>query len=70
MNIQSIVQDLLASGLTQTEIAAKCDCAQSRISEIANGRAANVSFALGTALVALHKSRKRRIKPASTEQAA
>ena len=67
MSMQSIVQDLLAWGLTQTEIGAKCGCTQGRISEIANGHAKSVSYSLGAALTDLHKKQSRKARAASPE---
>lgn len=69
MNMQAIVQALIAGGLTQTEIATKCGCTQGRISEIANGKAKTVTFELGMALVDLHKrmARKARAELADTK---
>ena len=57
MNFQKIIQELLDGGMTQVEIAEHCDCRQSTISDIHTGKTQMPNFALGLALVELHKQR-------------
>lgn len=63
MNWQSIVSDLTSWGLTQVQIAKKCGCTQSRISDLARD-GGTVSYELGVALAALHKSEARKSRAA------
>ncbi|WP_439606841.1 hypothetical protein [Hydrogenophaga sp.] len=60
MNWQTLISDLANWGLTQVEIAKRCGCRQSRISELANGKSTSVGFELGAALSTLHKSESRK----------
>ena len=60
MNWQTLISDLATGGLTQVEIAKRCGCTQSRISELANGKSSSVGFELGASLTALHKSESRK----------
>lgn len=63
MNWQSIVSDLIAWNLTQVQIAKKCGCTQSRISDLVRD-GGTVSYQLGVALVALHKAEARKQRAA------
>lgn len=66
MDLKSIISDLSARGLSQTEIAHRCGCKQPTISELASGKTRNPGFQIGLALVDLHKKTKPRqsVKPA------
>ena len=63
MDWSEIIQSIQDAGYSQKQIAEKCGCSQGLISQIKNkqkkadskSRAA-VSFAVGTALLELHKS--------------
>jgi len=71
MNWQSILSDLASWGLTQVQIAKKCGCTQSRISDLAR-EGGEVSYGLGVAIAALHKSeaRKHRLAESKAETGA
>lgn len=60
MNWKTLISDLIASGLTQAQIAERVGCSQATVSELMNGKTETPNFALGTALVALHKKAKRK----------
>lgn len=64
MNWQSILSDLTSWGLTQVQIAKKCGCTQSRISELARNGDTTVSYQLGVSLAALHKAEARKHRSA------
>lgn len=65
MNLQSVIQELLNLGMTQTEIAEQCNCRQSSISDIATGQTKNPNFTLGTSLLnLLEKKREEQQKAA------
>lgn len=66
MDTKKITSELLASGLTQQELADKAGCSQSLISALVRGeRGARLSFEIGSSLLNLHKRRcsKRKIEP-------
>lgn len=67
MNWQNIVLDLMAWNVTQVQIAKKCGCTQSRISDLAR-EGGEVSYGLGVALAALHKAEARK-RPRVEDQA-
>lgn len=67
MQWKNIISDLKSAGLTQTQIAEKCGCAQSTISEMATDGDRTPSFPIGAALLELHK---KAIKKRKTVQAA
>lgn len=71
MNWSAILLDLTNWGLTQVQIAKKCGCTQSRISDLARNDDTSVSYQLGAALAALHKAeaRKHRLAEPKAEQA-
>lgn len=54
MNWTKIITELQESGLTQSEIGDRCDCAQSTISELRNGNKKLPNYFIGKALVDLH----------------
>ena len=60
MNWTSIIQDLMASGLSQSEIAAKCQTGQSHISGLFRGERKQPGWQLGQSLIALHAERTKR----------
>lgn len=62
MQWPELVRYLVASGLTQAEIAEKAGCAQSAVSEWFNGSTREPKASVDRALVALHQkvSRQRR----------
>ena len=59
MDWKSLIQGLIASGMTQQQIAAKCGVTQSTISELANKAGAKPRFTTGAALVALAKRKPK-----------
>lgn len=67
MNWQSIVSDLIAWDLTQAQIAKKCGCTQSRISDLARNADTTVSYQLGVSLAALHKAEARKRRAAELD---
>lgn len=62
MNFQKTIQELLDAGFTQVDIAKKCNCSQSSISDIYSGKTENPNFALGSALMQLHASNVKQEK--------
>ena len=64
MQWKNIISDLKASGLTQMQIAEKCGCAQSTISEMATDGNRIPSFPIGAALLDLHKKHLKKRKSA------
>jgi predicted XRE-type DNA-binding protein len=59
MNWQNILSDLSSWGFTQVQIAKKCGCTQSRISDLARNPDTTVSYSLGASLTAMHKAASR-----------
>ncbi|MBR7747431.1 helix-turn-helix domain-containing protein [Undibacterium baiyunense] len=58
MDTQKITSELLASGLTQQELASMAKCSQSLISALLRGeRGTRLSFEIGNRLIRLHKRR-------------
>lgn len=55
MDWKLVITDLQREGYTQPQIAEKCQCSQSTISELYSGRTAQPRFDLGLRLQALHK---------------
>lgn len=64
MNWKNLIADLIASGLTQMQIAEKAGCKQASISDLSTGKTNQPSYAIGSALVAMHKRAMRRKQPA------
>lgn len=62
MDWKSILADLKAAGRTQKDIATKCGCAQTTISDLATGKTDQPAYSIGERLMALHKSATRRRK--------
>lgn len=57
MDWKSIIADLSAAGVNQTELARECDCGQSTISEISRGVIKEPSFRIGKRLIELHAAK-------------
>jgi len=67
MDTQTIVKELLATGLSQTELAKLAGCSPNTITQYASGvRGQRPSFAIGTKLLSLHKARCRNRRKAAT----
>lgn len=70
MDTKTITSEILASGLTQQELADMVPCSQSLISALLRGeRGARLSFQIGQSLLAIHKRRCKK-KLAVSVQAA
>lgn len=54
MNWTLIISEISDAGVSQAEMAKRCKCGQSTISEIYRGEIKNPSFSIGNELVALH----------------
>lgn len=54
VNFVRLITDLRGEGLSQADIAARCDCTQAAISAIARDPRRQPGYAIGAALVALH----------------
>jgi hypothetical protein len=59
-----LIEDLLATGMTLTEIAKAIKTKQPHISRIKNGHIANPLFITGTRLVNLHRTEMRNFRRA------
>ena len=59
MDWKSLIQELVASGMTQQQIAAKCGVTQSTISDLANKPGMEPKFKTGAALIALAKRKPK-----------
>jgi transcriptional regulator with XRE-family HTH domain len=58
METQKITSELLATGLTQQELADLIDCSQSTVAAFLNGtRGSNPTYAIATRLLELHTER-------------
>jgi len=71
MDTKKITSELLATGLTQQQLAALVPCGQSTIAAFMNGtRGSNPTFAIATRLLELHAERcgAKRTPPASHER--
>lgn len=66
MDWQKLLGELQAAGWTQQQIAERVGSSQAAISDLRSGETKNPSYALGTALVNLHKIRARRLVMART----
>lgn len=62
MNWKCLISELIASGMTQVQIAQKAGCTQASISDLATGRTENPAYSIGSALIALHKKATRKRK--------
>ena len=65
MNWTSIIQDLMASGLSQSDIANACGTGQSHISGLFRGDRKQPGWQLGQSLIALHADRTKREQAAA-----
>jgi transcriptional regulator with XRE-family HTH domain len=54
MNWIKIISELSAAGATQKEMADRCFCGQSTISEISRGEIKNPAYSIGRSLIDLH----------------
>ena len=70
MNWQHLIQELIARGWTQKQLAARIGVVQSAISELGTGKTADPKFATGQALVLLHASGERYPAAESTKPGA
>lgn len=61
MNWKNLITDLVASGMTQVQIAEKAGCRQASISDLYTGKTSQPSYAIGAALVAMHKKAVRQL---------
>lgn len=59
MNWKNLIAELIATGMTQPEIAARCGCGQTTVSELARGVTAEPRWALGEKLKKLHADKRR-----------
>lgn len=62
MDWKQLIADIVATGITQPQIAKQCGCSQATVSELATGVTTQPRYPLGAALVALHKRKVRRSK--------
>lgn len=56
MDWKKLISDLQAAGVTQVQMAAKCGCAQTTISDLLNGRIERPRYEIGAALVNLRQA--------------
>lgn len=68
MNWPQLIQELVASGLTQKQIASEVGCGQSTISDLLRGDAKDPRMSTGTALLSLAERIKSN-QPAPQAQA-
>ncbi|WLW64284.1 hypothetical protein RA224_12905 [Achromobacter aegrifaciens] len=68
MNWKKLTQDLIASGLTQVEIANRVGCSQPTIAQLASGAQRDVRWTYGEKLRSLHRKVVARRKPELAEQ--
>ena len=55
MNWTTLISELSAAGLTQPQIAERCDCAQTTISDLATGKSKEPRYGLASRLIKLHE---------------
>jgi predicted transcriptional regulator len=60
MNLQKMIAELTAAGVTQHEIAKAMDCTQATVSRYASGEIESCNYDSGKALVELHMLRAQR----------
>lgn len=71
MDWKKLIQDLLAAGMTQVQIASECGVAQSSVSDLYRGKSTKPSYEFGRRLDALHAQRcSAATPPAEPEQQA
>jgi transcriptional regulator with XRE-family HTH domain len=69
MDWKNLIAELIAHGMTQVEVASRCGCKQTTISELSRGITSEPRYALGEKLKRLHADKKRaasRAKAAAT----
>lgn len=66
MDWKLLIAQLQAAGMSQAQIAEKCSCVQSTISELATIPGREPRYSLGVALTQLHKRIARKAKPTAT----
>jgi transcriptional regulator with XRE-family HTH domain len=59
MDWKTLIAELIAMGMTQPEIAARCGCGQTTISELYRGVTHEPRHSLGEKLRKLHTSKRR-----------
>jgi transcriptional regulator with XRE-family HTH domain len=59
MDWKKLIAELIASGMTQVEIASRCGCKQTTVSELMRGVTTEPRYALGEKLRKLHAIKKR-----------
>lgn len=64
MDFKSLIEELVATGMTQVEIANECGCSQPAISDLLRGESTQPRYAVGKALVDLHAQRMKQAQPA------
>jgi transcriptional regulator with XRE-family HTH domain len=69
MDWPNIIQDLIDSGMTQSEIAESCDTGQSHVSALLRGDRKNPNWPLGQRILDLHTMRTRKPSPSEQEAA-
>lgn len=69
MNWQILVNELMAAGITQVQMAQECGCSQSSISDLRSGSIEEPRYAIGQKLIQLHKSKVLRSRKASKAEA-
>jgi transcriptional regulator with XRE-family HTH domain len=70
MDIQLIVNEILETGLTQTDVATRVKCSQATISDLARGLQTTTKIDIGLRILELHaevvkSSKKRRLSDRS-----
>lgn len=65
MNFKTIIDELCAAGMTQTQIGEACGCSQGAISDLQRGESQQPRYSVGKALIDLHAERVK----AATESA-
>jgi len=58
MNWTNVIQDLIDAGMTQAQIAEKCNTGQSHISSLLSGDRKSPNWILGDSILRLHKSKR------------
>lgn len=59
MDWKKLIADLQALGVTQVQMAERCNCAQTTISDILNGRIEHPRYGIGAELVSLLNERSQ-----------
>lgn len=58
MDWKKLIRDLQALGVTQVQMAERCNCAQTTISDIVNGRTGNPRYDIGAGLLSMLEERR------------